>query len=65
MGKIERVRESFKLKIGNYSSTLSILKVIASWFKDQFPSDDDDDDDLGETQVHDEVGDVEQEAEQE
>ena len=46
-GKIERVRESFKLKIGNYSSTLSILKVIASWFKDQFPSDDDDEDDLG------------------
>ena len=42
IGKIERVRESFKLKIGNYSSTLSILKVIAGWFEDQFPSDDED-----------------------
>ena len=42
-GKIvEKVRESFRLDIGNYSSTLSILKVIASWFEDQFPSDDED-----------------------
>ena len=39
---IERVRESFKLEMGNYSSTLSILKVIASWFEEQFPSDDED-----------------------
>ena len=40
--RVERVRESFKLQMGNYSSTLSILRVIASWFKEQFPSDDDD-----------------------
>ena len=40
--KIEKVRESFKLEMGNYSSTLSILKVIASWFEEQFPSDDED-----------------------
>ena len=33
----ERVSESFKLDIGNYSSTLSILKVIAGWFESQFP----------------------------
>ena len=39
----ERVTESFKLDVGNYSSTLSILKVIAGWFESQFPSDDDDD----------------------
>ena len=36
----ERVSESFKLDVGNYSSTLSILKVIAGWFKSQFPDDD-------------------------
>ena len=34
----ERVRESFKLDVGNYSSTLSILKVISNWFEIQFPS---------------------------
>ena len=39
---VEKVRESFRLDIGNYSSTLSILKVIAGWFEDQFPSDDED-----------------------
>ena len=39
---VERVRESFRLDIGNYSSTLSILKVIEGWFEDQFPSDDED-----------------------
>ena len=36
----ERVSESFKLDVGNYSSTLSILKVIAGWFESQFPDDD-------------------------
>ena len=38
----ERVSESFKLAVGNYSSTLSILKVISGQFEIQFPSDDDD-----------------------
>ena len=38
---VERVSESFKLDVGNYSSTLSILKVIAGWFESQFPDDDD------------------------
>ena len=28
--------------MGNYSSTLSILKVIAGWFEKQFPSGDED-----------------------
>ena len=37
----ERVSESFKLDVGNYSSTLSILKVIAGWFESQFPDYDD------------------------
>ena len=41
--KFELVTESFKLDEGNYSSTLSILKVIAGWFERQFPDDDDDD----------------------
>ena len=37
----ERVRESFKLDVGNYSSTLSILKIISNWFEIQFPSEND------------------------
>ena len=37
----ERVTEFFKLDVGNYSSTLSILKVIAGWFESQFPDYDD------------------------
>ena len=41
--KSELVTESFKLDEGNYSSTLSILKVIAGWFESQFPDEDNDD----------------------